>query len=125
MMGSPMARHLARGRPPVTVFNRTPAKATAWSAEYGGRVAATPADAALGADLSSACVGNDDDLREITLGQDGAFGAMAPARSSSTTRRRPPCSRARSTPPRASAGSASSTRRSRAGSRGREKGILT
>jgi 3-hydroxyisobutyrate dehydrogenase len=78
VMGHPMAGHLARAGHTVTVFNRTAAKAEAWVAQYGGRSAATPAAAVQGAELVFACVGNDDDLRSITLGEAGAFAAMAP-----------------------------------------------
>jgi 3-hydroxyisobutyrate dehydrogenase len=80
VMGYPMAGHLARAGHPVTVYNRTPAKAKAWAAEYGGQHAATPREAAAaggGAELVFACVGNDDDLRSVTLGADGAFAGMS------------------------------------------------
>ena len=77
VMGYPMAGHLARAGHQVTVYNRTAAKAAAWVAEYGGASAPTPAAAAQGADIVFACVGNDDDLRAVTLGADGAFGALA------------------------------------------------
>jgi len=76
VMGYPMAGHLARAGHDVTVFNRTAAKADAWVDEYGGRSAATPAAAAVGADVVFTCVGNDDDLRAVTLGPDGALPAM-------------------------------------------------
>ena len=76
VMGAPMAGHLARAGHDVTVYNRTPAKAEAWAAKHGGRVAETPAAAADGADAVLACVGNDDDLAAVTLGADGAFAAM-------------------------------------------------
>ena len=80
VMGHPMAGHLARAGHHVTVFNRTAAKAAAWVAEYGGasscKSAATPLDAATGADIVFACVGNDADLRHVTLGDDGAFAGM-------------------------------------------------
>ena len=76
VMGGPMAGHLARAGHSVTVYNRTRAKADAWAAQYGGRAAATPAEAAAGADAVLSCVGNDDDLAEVTLGADGAFRAM-------------------------------------------------
>jgi 3-hydroxyisobutyrate dehydrogenase-like beta-hydroxyacid dehydrogenase len=76
VMGYPMAGHLARAGLDVTVYNRTAAKAQAWVAEYGGRAAATPREAAQGAELVLACVGNDDDLRSVTLGNDGAFVGM-------------------------------------------------
>ena len=78
VMGHPMAGHLARAGHHVTVYNRTPAKAEAWAAEHGGQHAATPAAAAAGADFVFACVGNDDDLRSVTLGEAGAFAGMAP-----------------------------------------------
>jgi len=76
VMGHPMAGHLARAGHLVTVYNRTPAKAAAWVAEYGGACAATPREAAAGADIVFACVGNDADLRSVTLGADGAFAGM-------------------------------------------------
>jgi 3-hydroxyisobutyrate dehydrogenase-like beta-hydroxyacid dehydrogenase len=76
-MGRPMAGHLARAGHAVTVYNRTRARADAWAAEFGGRVAATPREAAAGAELVFACTGNDADLREITLGAEGAFAALA------------------------------------------------
>ncbi len=78
VMGFPMAGHLlVRGGHEVTVYNRTPAKAAAWAETYpGGRVAATPADAARGAEFVFACVGNDDDLRAVTAGPEGAFQTM-------------------------------------------------
>jgi 3-hydroxyisobutyrate dehydrogenase len=78
VMGHPMAGHLARAGHHVAVYNRTAAKAQAWAAEYGGRAAATPRDAAAGASIVFACVGNDDDLRSVALGKDGAFAGMAP-----------------------------------------------
>ena len=77
VMGHPMAGHLVRAGHAVTVYNRTAAKAQAWAAEYGGAAAATPALAAAGADVVFACVGNDDDLRAVTAGADGAFAGMA------------------------------------------------
>ncbi len=77
VMGHPMAGHLARAGHQVSVFNRTAAKAVAWAAECGGSAAATPREAAAGASLVFACVGNDDDLRAVTLGSDGAFAGMA------------------------------------------------
>ncbi|NRF69388.1 NAD(P)-dependent oxidoreductase [Aquincola sp. S2] len=77
VMGHPMAGHLARAGHAVTVYNRTAAKAAAWAAEYGGRAAATPREAAQGAQFVFACVGNDDDLRSVVLGGDGAFAGMA------------------------------------------------
>ena len=77
VMGYPMAGHLARAGHAVTVYNRTAAKAAAWQAEYGGRSAATPAAAAKDAEFVFACVGNDDDLRSVVLGDDGAFAGMS------------------------------------------------
>ena len=78
VMGYPMARHLAAKSHDVTVYNRTSAKATKWVADHGGRSAETPRDAAKGQDIVFACVGNDNDLTEITIGPDGAFHAMEP-----------------------------------------------
>ncbi|WP_324761879.1 NAD(P)-dependent oxidoreductase [Sinorhizobium meliloti] len=79
VMGYPMAGHLkARGGHDVTVYNRTAAKAEQWAAAFGGRTAATPAEAAKGQDFVFACVGNDDDLRSVTTGENGAFETMAP-----------------------------------------------
>jgi len=77
VMGAPMARHLAAKGHQVTVYNRTAAKAAAWVAAHGGIHAATPRGAAQGADFVMACVGNDDDLRGVCLGPDGAFAGMA------------------------------------------------
>ncbi len=77
VMGAPMARHLAQAGHDVTVYNRTRAKAATWVASHGGRLAATPASAAAGAELVFSCVGDDPDLRAIALGPDGSFGAMA------------------------------------------------
>ena len=77
VMGYPMAGHLrVKGGHEVTVYNRTGAKAQAWVAQFGGRVAASPREAALGQDMVFACVGNDDDLRQVTIGSDGAFAGM-------------------------------------------------
>ena len=76
VMGHPMAGHLARAGHTVTVYNRTLAKAQAWAAEYGGGFAATPRAAADGVDFIFACVGNDDDLRAVTVGPEGAFAGM-------------------------------------------------
>ena len=79
VMGFPMAGHLAaKGGHEVTVYNRTAAKSKAWAEKFGGRAAATPKAAAEGQDFVMACVGNDDDLRSVTLGPDGAFAGMAP-----------------------------------------------
>ena len=70
VMGHPMAGHLARAGHQVTVYNRSAAKAQAWVAEFGGQSAATPREAAAGAEFVFACVGNDDDLRSVVLGAD-------------------------------------------------------
>ena len=82
VMGYPMAGHLARAGHQVTVYNRTPAKAQAWCDEFADTLAprqsATPAQAAQAADMVFACVGNDDDLRAVTLGEHGAFAGMQP-----------------------------------------------
>ena len=77
VMGYPMAGHLAKAGHAVTVYNRTAAKAEKWATEHGGAAAATPREAALGADFVMACVGNDDDLRAVCAGADGAFAGMA------------------------------------------------
>ncbi len=76
VMGLPMAGHLALAGHQVTVYNRSPAKAQAWAAEFKGAAAATPREAAAGRDLVFCCVGNDDDLRSVVLGPDGAFAGM-------------------------------------------------
>ena len=76
VMGSPMAGHLAKKGHDVTVFNRTGAKAESWVAANGGRAAATPCEAAAGCAIVFACVGNDDDLRSVVLGEAGAFAGM-------------------------------------------------
>ncbi|HEU4985654.1 MAG TPA: NAD(P)-dependent oxidoreductase, partial [Rhizobiaceae bacterium] len=77
VMGYPMAGHLKnKGGHEVTVYNRTTAKAEKWAAEHGGSHAPTPAEAARDKDFVFACVGNDDDLRSVTLGENGAFTAM-------------------------------------------------
>ena len=78
VMGYPMAGHLARAGHRVTVYNRSMAKAQAWCSEFNGTSAATPRTAAQGADLVFCCVGNDDDLRAVTLGESGAFAGMKP-----------------------------------------------
>jgi 3-hydroxyisobutyrate dehydrogenase len=76
-MGFPMAGHLLRkGGHDVTVYNRNQAKADAWVEKYGGRSARSPAAASLSADLVFCCVGNDDDLRQVTTGPEGAFRGM-------------------------------------------------
>ncbi|MDZ5450081.1 MULTISPECIES: NAD(P)-dependent oxidoreductase [Labrys] len=77
VMGFPMAGHLTvKGGHQVTVYNRTPAKAQAWVEKYGNASAPTPAEAAKDADIVFACVGNDDDLRSVTTGPQGAFSGM-------------------------------------------------
>lgn len=76
VMGFPMAGHLANDGYDVTVYNRTAAKAEAWAEKYKGKTAATPREAALDAEIVMACVGNDDDLRSVVLGEDGAFSGM-------------------------------------------------
>ena len=79
VMGYPMAGHLARAGHRVTVYNRSAAKANAWLADCPGHAAApTPREAAAGADIVFACVGNDADLRSVVLGPDGAFTGMKP-----------------------------------------------
>jgi len=78
VMGYPMAGHLKANGHDVTVFNRTAAKAERWAAEHGGEIASTPAAAARDAEFVFACVGNDNDLREVTLGPDGLLQALAP-----------------------------------------------
>jgi len=77
VMGLPMAGHLATAGHDVTVYNRNAQKAQAWVKEFGGRACATPREAAEGAQIVFACVGNDDDLRSIVLGADGAFAGMS------------------------------------------------
>src|SRR5690606_29906069 len=77
VMGYPMAGHLkTKGGHDVTVYNRTGAKADSWVAKFGGQSAKTPKQAAEGQDFVMCCVGNDDDLRQVTLGPDGAFASM-------------------------------------------------
>src|ERR1700688_5201665 len=77
VMGFPMAGHLAKkGGHEVTVYNRTAAKAREWADKFGGRTAPTPKAAAEGQDFVMCCVGNDDDLRAVTLGADGAFAGV-------------------------------------------------
>ena len=77
VMGFPMAGHLVAKGHQVTVYNRNPAKAAAWVAKHGGTSAATPREAAQGAEFVLSCVGNDDDLRSVCNGPDGAFAGMA------------------------------------------------
>ena len=76
VMGYHMAGHLAKAGHRVTVYNRTASKAARWTDEFGGTAAATPAAAAAGNEIVLACVGNDDDVRSVTVGDDGAFGGM-------------------------------------------------
>lgn len=78
VMGYPMAGHLLRAGHKVTAYNRTTSKAEKWAKEHGGAFAATPAEAAKDADFVFTCVGNDDDLREVLTGKDGAFNKAAP-----------------------------------------------
>ncbi len=78
VMGYPMAGHLAGAGHRVTVYNRSPARAAQWVAEHGHTSAATPREAAAGADIVFACVGNDADLRSVVLGDQGAFQGMKP-----------------------------------------------
>ena len=78
VMGFPMAGHLASAGHEVTVFNRTRSRAEAWLAKHPGRAEETPASAARGVEIVFACVGNDDDLRSVVLGAEGAFAGMAP-----------------------------------------------
>ena len=73
VMGTPMARHLAAAGHRVTVYNRTAPKALAWVALYGNRAAPTPREAAEGAEVVFMCVGNDDDVRDVAYGPDGAL----------------------------------------------------
>jgi 3-hydroxyisobutyrate dehydrogenase len=78
VMGFPMAGHLVKkGGHEVTVYNRTAAKAKEWADKFGGKTAATPKQAAEGQDFVMCCVGNDNDLRTVTIGPDGAFAGMA------------------------------------------------
>ncbi|SEA45503.1 NAD(P)-dependent oxidoreductase [Rubrimonas cliftonensis] len=77
VMGFPMAGHLATAGCAMTVYNRTAAKAGQWAERHGGAAAATPREAAAGAEFVMACVGDDDDLRSVVLGPDGAFAGMA------------------------------------------------
>jgi 3-hydroxyisobutyrate dehydrogenase len=76
VMGGPMARHLAQKGHEVTVYNRTYAKAEEWVKAHGGKAAKTPKEAAEGQEIVFCCVGNDNDLREVTIGKDGAFHGM-------------------------------------------------
>ena len=76
-MGFPMAGHLAAGGHELTVYNRTAAKAEAWTEKHGGAHAETPAAAAKGAEIAFVCVGNDDDLRSVVFGADGVLAGLA------------------------------------------------
>src|SRR5438034_513983 len=78
VMGYPMAGHLAKAGHRVTVYNRSPAKVSRWLSEHQGKGAATPAEAATGAEMVLMCVGNDDDVRAVILGAGGALDAMRP-----------------------------------------------
>ena len=77
VMGGPMAGHLAKAGHEVCVYNRTTEKANLWVETYGGHYADTPAEAVIDAEFVCACVGNDDDIRAVTIGENGAFGHMA------------------------------------------------
>ena len=76
-MGYPMAGHLAEAGLSMTVYNRTASRASQWARDFGGDIAATPAEAARGATMVFICVGNDDDLREVTLGPDGVLETLS------------------------------------------------
>jgi 3-hydroxyisobutyrate dehydrogenase len=78
VMGFPMAGHLVTKGHDVVVYNRTPSKAKLWTEQHQGKAAATPREAASGRDIVFCCVGNDNDLRSVTLGPDGAFAGMKP-----------------------------------------------
>ena len=78
VMGYPMAGHLAAGGHEVTVYNRTKSKAEQWVAQHGGALATTPRDACVNAEFAFSCVGNDDDLRSVVLGETGIFSALKP-----------------------------------------------
>ncbi len=80
VMGFPMAGHLAKAGHQVRVYNRTDAKAKQWLEQYDGQAFSTPAGAAEGADIVFLCVGNDDDVRQVVIGDDGCLSAMAPGR---------------------------------------------
>ena len=90
VMGYPMAGHLAKAGHEVTVYNRTSTKAKAWADAHGGASAPTPREAVAGADFVMSCVGNDDDLRSVCLGPDGAFAGMASGLFLSITRQSQP-----------------------------------
>ena len=73
VMGYPMAGYISKAGHNVTVFNRTTAKAEKWISEYKGKMASTPKEAAEGADFIFTCVGNDEDLKQVTLGENGLY----------------------------------------------------
>ena len=75
-MGYPMAGHLARAGHAVSVYNRTPGRARAWVEEYGGESAESPAEASRGAEVAFVCTGNDDDLRQVVLGEEGVLAVV-------------------------------------------------
>jgi len=77
VMGYPMAGYLVQAGHEVTVFNRNPARANKWQEQYGGEIAATPAAAAQGAEIVFSCVGNDDDVRDVILAEDGILQGIA------------------------------------------------
>jgi 3-hydroxyisobutyrate dehydrogenase-like beta-hydroxyacid dehydrogenase len=77
VMGYPMAGHLSKGGHEVTVYNRTAAKAAKWAKKFGGKMAKTPRDAAKGKEIVFVCVGNDDDLRSVVLGDKGTLAGMS------------------------------------------------
>ncbi len=116
VMGHPMAGHLVAAGHDVTVFNRTAERAGEWAARYGGTVADTPAAAAAGSEFVFLCVGDDPDVRQVTVGDGGVLGAMAPG-SVLVDHTTASASLARELHAVAAEGSASSTRRSRAGRR--------
>ena len=108
VMGYPMAGHLAKSGFSVMVYNRTKSKADRWVSEFGGRAAATPREAASGADIVFLCVGNDNDVRSVVYGEDGALAAPF----SGTTQPIPRSSHVNSTKPRKRKGCPSLTPRS-------------
>ncbi len=126
VMGFPMAGHLKRNGHDVTVYNRSAAKAAKWVETHGGTAAATPAEAAKGAEIVFACVGNDDDLRSMVYRRRRRLRRHERrARSSSTTPPPRPKSRARSTPPLAKAGLGFLDAPVSGGQAGAENGKLT
>ena len=125
VMGYPMAGHLAKAGHPVTVYNRTRAKAKAWTDEHGGTMAATPAEAAAESDMTFVCVGNDDDLRAVVLGRSGALSGMGGGFLKAITPRPRQWRRGRSTRPPERQAWNSWTRPSLGGQAGAEGGTLT